>query len=125
MMPMTKKLLCLLVMILIVTGLSGCSDDKESAQKEAKMQQLLSQKTEKNVRIERWKVVEITQSSAATKVVKIVYPNTDLEKRLEVEGHGDLEAGMDVIIEIKVTDLSMNKFADNLKTREFTRIIFY
>jgi hypothetical protein len=123
--PMKKKLLCLLIITLIATGLSGCSDDKKAAQKEAKMQQLLSQKTEKNVRIERWKVVEITQSSSATKVLKIVYPNTDLEKTLEVEGHDDLEVDMDVIIEIKVTDLSMNKHSDTLKNREFIRVIFY
>ena len=122
---MAKKLLCLLIMILITTGLSGCSDDKEAAQKEAKMQQLLIQKTEKNVRIERWKVLEITQSSAATKIVNIVYPNTDKMKTLEIEGHDDLEAGMDVIIEIKVTDLSMNKFADTLKNREFIKILYY
>ena len=122
---MTKKLLYLLIIILIATGLSGCSDDKKAAQKEAKMQQLLSQKTEKNVRIERWKVVEITQTSSATKLVKIVYPNTDLEKTLDVEGHDNFEVGMDVIIEIKVIDLSMNKHADILKNREFIKIIFY
>ncbi len=122
---MEKKLLCLLFMILMVTGLSGCSDDQKAAQKEAKMQQLLSQKTEENVRIERWKVVEITQSSTATKIVKIIYPNTDKMKTLEVEGHDDLEAGMDVIIEIEVTDLSMNKFADTLKNREFIKILYY
>jgi hypothetical protein len=115
-------------MIMIAAGLSGCSDDKEVAQKEAKMKQLLSQKTEKNIRIERWKVVGISQSSSATdmvKIVKIVYPNTDLEKTLQVEGHDDLEVGMDVIIEIKVTDLSMNKNAETLKNREFVKIIFY
>ncbi len=112
-------------MIMIATGLSGCSNDKEAAQKETKMQQLLSQKTEKNVRIERWKVVEITQSSTATKVVNIVYPNTDKIKTLEIEGHDDLEVGMDMIIEIKVTDLSMNKFADTLKNREFIKILYY
>jgi hypothetical protein len=59
------------------------------------------------------------------KIVKIVYPNTDLEKTLQVEGHDDLEVGMDVIIEIKVTDLSMNKNAETLKNREFVKIIFY
>ena len=124
---MAKKILCLL-MILVATGLSGCSDDKEVAQKEAKMKQLLSQKTDKNIRIERWKVVEISQSSSASdmfKIVKIVYPNTALEKTLQVEGHDDLEVGMDVIIEIKVTDLSMNKNAETLKNREFVKIIFY
>jgi len=122
---MIKKVFCLLIMILFITGLSGCRDDKEVAQKEVKMQQFLSKKTEKNVRMERWKVVEITQTSSATKLVKIVYPDTDLEKILEVEGRGDLEAGMDVIIEIKVTDLSLNKHADTLKNREFVKIIFY
>lgn len=122
---MTQKSLCLLIIILISAGLSGCNDDKKAAQKEAKMQQLLSQKTEENVRLERWKVAEINESSAATKIVKIIYPNTDLEKTLEVEGHGDLEVGMDVIIEIRVTDLSMNKFADTLKNREFIKIIYY
>jgi len=122
---MTKKLLCLLIIILIATGLSGCGDDKKAVQKEAQMQQLLSQKTEKNVRIERWKVVEITQTSSATKLVEIVYPNTDLEKTLEVEGHDALEVGMDVIIEIKITDLSMNKHVETLKNCEFIKIIFY
>jgi len=112
-------------MMLIAAGLSGCTDDKKTAQKEAKMQQLLSQKTEKNVRIEKWKVLEIVQSSPATKTVKIAYPNTDKIKTLEIEGHNDLEADMDVIIEIKVTDLSMNKFADNLKNREFVKILYY
>jgi hypothetical protein len=114
-------------MILIGTGMSGCND-KEVAQKEAKMQQLLSQKTEENIRIERWKVVEISQSSSASdmfKIVKIIYPNTYLEKTLQVEGHDDLEVGMDVIIEIKVTDLSMNKDAETLKNREFVKIIYY
>lgn len=122
---MVKNVLNLCIIILIASGLSGCGGDKEAAQKEARMQQLLSQKTEENVRIERWKVVEVTQSSPATKIVKIVYPNTDKMKTLEVEGHNDLEAGMDVIIEIKVTDLSMNKFADTLKDREFTKILYY
>jgi len=122
---MTQKLLCLLITILISAGLAGCSDDKKAEQKEAKMQQLLSQKTENNVRIERWKVKEITQSSAATKIVRIIYPNTDLMKTLEVEGHEDLEVGMDVIIEIKVIDLSMNKLADTLKNREFITILYY
>lgn len=122
---MTKKLLWLIVVILIAVGLSGCSDDKEAARKEARMQQLLSQKTEKNTRIERWKVAEITPSSTATKIVKIVYPKTDKMKTLEIEGHDDLKVGMDVIIEIKVTDLSMNKFADTLKNREFVKILYY
>lgn len=125
---MGKKILCrLIIMILIGTGMSGCND-KEVAQKEAKMQQLLSQKTEENIRIERWKVVEISQSSSASdmfKIVKIIYPNTYLEKTLQVEGHDDLEVGMDVIIEIKVTDLSMNKDAETLKNREFVKIIYY
>ena len=118
-------MLSVLTVVLIITGLSGCSDNKEAAQKEAKMQQLLSQKTEKNVRIERWKVVEITQSSAATKVVKIVYPNSNEEKILELEGHEDLAVGMDVIIEIKVTDLSMDEFSERQKNQEFVRILFY
>ncbi|PIP38964.1 MAG: hypothetical protein COX19_09755 [Desulfobacterales bacterium CG23_combo_of_CG06-09_8_20_14_all_51_8] len=122
---MAKKLLYLLVIILIATGLSGCSDDKEAAQKEAKMQQLLNQKTEKNARIERWKVVEITPSSSSTRIVKIAYPNTDMTKTVEIEGHDDLEVGMDVIIEIKVTDLSMNKLVDSLKNREFIKILYY
>ena len=122
---MTKKIVCLLIMILVSTGLSGCSEDKKVSQKETKMQQLLSKKTENNIRIERWKVIEITQSSTATKVVKIVSPNTDKIKTLEIEGHDDLEVGMDVIIEIKVTDLSMNKFADTLKNREFITILYY
>jgi hypothetical protein len=122
---MSKKILCLLFIILIATGLSGCSDDKEAAQKEAKMQQLLSQKTEKNVRIERWKIVEITQSSAVTKLVDIVYPNTYKKKTLEIEGHNDLEVGMDVIIEIKVTNISMNKFVDTLNNSELIKILYY
>ena len=122
---MAKKILCLLIMILISTGLSGCSEDKEAVQKEAKMQQLLSQKTEKNVRIERWKIVEITQSSAVTKLVDIVYPNTYKMKTLEIEGHNDLEVGMDVIIEIKVTNISMNNFADTLNNSELIKILYY
>lgn len=122
---MAKKILCLLTVVLIVTGLSGCSDDKKAAQKETKIQQLLSQETEKNVRIERWQVVEITQSSAATKMVKIAYPDSNNEKILELEGHEDLAVGMDVIIEIKVTDLSMNVFSERLKNQEFVRIIYY
>ena len=122
---MTKKIVCLLIMILISPGLSGCREDKEAAQKEVKMQEFLTQKTKENVRIERWSVVEITPSSSATKIVKIVSPNTDRMKTLEVEGHYDLEAGMDVIIEIKVTDLSMNKSVDTLKQREFIKIVYY
>ena len=122
---MSKKLLCSLICILFVTGLLGCGDDKEAAQKEAKMQQLLSQKTDENVRIEKWKVTEITQSSGATKVVKIVYPNTNLEKVLTVEGNDDLEVGMDIIIEIEVTDLATLGQADTLKHREFIKIIYY
>ena len=118
-------MLSVLTVVLIITGLSGCSDNKEAAQKEAKMQQLLSQKTEKNVRIERWKVVEVTQSSAVTKMVKIVYPDSNKEKILELEGHEDLAIGMDVIIEIKVTDLSMDVFSERQKNQEFVRILFY
>jgi len=118
-------MLSVLTVVLIITGLSGCSDNKEAAQKEAKMQQLLSQKTEKNVRIERWKVVEVTQSSAVTKMVKIVYPDSNKEKILELEGHEDLAIGMDVIIEIKVTDLSMDVFSERLKNQEFVKVIFY
>lgn len=122
---MAKKIIFILTVVLVVTGLSGCSGDKEAAQKEAKMLQLLSQETEKNVRIERWKVVEITQSSAATKMVKIVYPDSNNQKILELEGHEDLAVGMDVIIEIKVTDLSMNVFSERLKNQEFVRVLFY
>ena len=123
---MSKKAIVLFMFLAFIC--TSCSGDSEEKNRLIRMQKIeaLKKNCKPNERIEEWQVKSITEKPADVKEIYLVASDKSKEQKIMVEGFNDLKPGMDVIVKIAVTDLSLNqKYGDSSVAREFVTIVDY
>jgi hypothetical protein len=124
---MTKNAILLLIIIFSFMC-TACNGESEKQKQDARIKKIetLKKNCKENEHIEVWKVKSINEKPGGVREVSLNALDKVAEQKIMVEGFNDLEPGMEVIIKVTVTDLSLNKkYGDSSVAREFLTIVDY